>query len=119
MGVLGHEPMPLANNSAHQQIVILARDHLMWAFAEAVTTIDVVQAVVALSLWKEPDDDKAAYYFNRVSGEAGDVHDIQLTLFQAIVLAKELDLGRIPSHHEVRSMGSAQRRDLRFRQRLW
>lgn len=60
--------MSLSANSAHQQIVILARDHLMWAFAEAVSTVDVVQAIVALCLWKEPDDDKAAFYFNRVSG---------------------------------------------------
>jgi len=67
MSALGHEPMSLSANSAHQQIVILARDHLMWAFAEAVSTVDVVQAIAALCLWKEPDDDKAAFYFNRVS----------------------------------------------------
>lgn len=67
MSALGNEPIPLSSNSAHQQIAILARDHLLWAFAEAVSTVDVVQAIVGLSLWKEPDDDKAAFYFNRVS----------------------------------------------------
>jgi hypothetical protein len=67
MGVLGHEPMLISANFAHQQIVILARDHLLWAFAEAVSSVDVVQAILALCLWKEPDDDKAAFYFNRVS----------------------------------------------------
>lgn len=102
MSSVGHEPVPLSHNHIHQQIVILARDHLMWAFAEAAHTIDVVQAIVALCLWKEPDDDKAAYYFNR-----------------AVVLAKELDLGRDPPAAEYAHMSPSQRLELRHRQRLW
>lgn len=102
MSSCGHEPVPLAHNHVHNQIVILARDHLMWSFAEAAHTIDVVQAIVALCLWKEPDDDKAAYYFNR-----------------AVILARELDLGRQPSAAEYAHMSPAQRLEQRHRQRLW
>jgi hypothetical protein len=61
-----HVP-PSSAESVHQQILVLARDHLTLAFADAASYIDVVQAIMILSLWKEPDDDKAAFYFNRVS----------------------------------------------------
>lgn len=65
--ITGHPQSPTTANNVHHDIVVLARDHLTWAFAEAVSTIEVVQAVLALSLWKEPDDEKAAFFFNRVS----------------------------------------------------
>lgn len=94
--------VPPSANSVHQQILVLARDQLMWAFAEAISNVDVVQAVMALCLWKEPDDDKAAFYFSRV-----------------VVLAKELDLGSEPPIHQVARMTDSERRELRHRQRLW
>lgn len=77
---IGHAPQPLSHNQIHQNIVILARDHLMWAFAEAVSTVEVVQAIVAMSLWKEPDDDKATFYFNRVGWNCRLIADSHLRL---------------------------------------
>jgi hypothetical protein len=44
----------------------MALDHLLWSFAEAISSVDVVQAIVAFTLWKEPEDNKAPFYFNRV-----------------------------------------------------
>lgn len=63
---VGQEPQAISHNHVHQEIVVMAHNHLMWAFAEACCRVDVVQAVVAMTLWKEPDDDKATFYFNRV-----------------------------------------------------
>jgi hypothetical protein len=61
-----HSAHPESALSVHQQIVVLARDHLTWAFAEATSAIEVVQAMAIMCLWKEPDDDRAGFYFNRV-----------------------------------------------------
>ncbi|WVR09288.1 hypothetical protein IAU60_006353 [Kwoniella sp. DSM 27419] len=57
---------PESAQSVHQQILVLARDHMTWAFAEAIATIDVVRAMVILAMNKEPDDDKAWYHISRV-----------------------------------------------------
>ncbi|KAL1406109.1 hypothetical protein Q8F55_007792 [Vanrija albida] len=100
--ITGHPQSPTRASSVHHDIVVLARDHLTWAFAEAVSTIEVVQAVLALSLWKEPDDEKAAFFFNR-----------------AVILARELNLGRVPPQAEIARMSSVEKRETRQRQRLW
>ncbi len=63
---VGQEPQLILHNQIHLQIVAMAQDHLMWSFAEAICTVDVVQAIVAFTLWKEPEDNKAPFYFNRV-----------------------------------------------------
>ncbi len=44
----------------------MARNHQTLAFAEAQTSLEIVQAVTILAVWKEPEDDRAAFYFNRV-----------------------------------------------------
>lgn len=86
--------------SVHQQIVVLARDHLTWAFADAASTLDVVRAIAFMSMFKEPDDEKPCFYFNR-----------------AVLLAKELDLGRMPSN--IERMPPHEQQVLRTRQRVW
>ena len=58
---------PESPHSVHQQILVMSRDHMTWAFAEAACSIDVLQAMCLLFLYKEPDDDKAGFYFGRVS----------------------------------------------------
>ncbi|KAK4689639.1 hypothetical protein P7C73_g462, partial [Tremellales sp. Uapishka_1] len=87
--------------SVHQQILVLARDHLTWAFADATSSLEVVQAITLLSLWKEPDDDKAGFYFNR-----------------AVVLARELELGAVVPAAMVDAMSFGEKRELRSKQRL-
>lgn len=87
----------------------------MWAFAEAVSTVEVVQAITAMTLWKEPDDDKATFYFNRVCLEQRAIADH----VQAVILAKELNLGQIPPQAAIDRMTESEQKDLRQRQRLW
>jgi hypothetical protein len=58
---------PESPESVHQKILVLSRDHLIWAFAEASTSIDVLQALCILYIFKEPDDAQAGFYFSRVS----------------------------------------------------
>ncbi|BEJ15341.1 hypothetical protein CspHIS471_0411080 [Cutaneotrichosporon sp. HIS471] len=99
---VGQEPLAISHNDVHRDIVVMAQNHLMWAFAEALCRVDVVQAIVALTLWKEPDDDKAAFYFNR-----------------AVVLAQELRLSDNPPPHILDTMTDSERREVRHRQRLW
>ncbi|OWZ36828.1 hypothetical protein C351_04693 [Cryptococcus neoformans c8] len=98
----GQTVSPESAQSVHQQILILARDHLTWSFAEAVADINTVRAMVILSLHKEPDDDKAGYYVSR-----------------AILMGKELNLGRIPSKSESDRMTDKELQCLRSRQRVW
>ncbi|WWD19395.1 hypothetical protein CI109_103855 [Kwoniella shandongensis] len=98
----GHQISPESARSVHQQILVLARDHLTWSFAEATTDINVVRAMVVLSINKEPDDDKAGYYISR-----------------AVLMGKELNLGRLPPREELDKMSEDQLRHLRCRQRTW
>ncbi|WVQ95291.1 hypothetical protein IAU59_002386 [Kwoniella sp. CBS 9459] len=93
---------PESAQSVHQQILVLARDHMTWAYAEATATIDVVRALVVLSINKEPDDDKAWFHISR-----------------AVLLGKELNLGRIPPRSELEKMDEDEHRRLRARQRTW
>ncbi|OCF41076.1 hypothetical protein I317_05087 [Kwoniella heveanensis CBS 569] len=93
---------PESARSVHQQILVLARDHMTWAYAEATATIDVVRALVVLSINKEPDDDKAWFHISR-----------------AVLLGKELNLGRIPPRSELEKMNEDEHRRLRSRQRVW
>ncbi|WVF67722.1 hypothetical protein IAT40_002481 [Kwoniella sp. CBS 6097] len=93
---------PESARSVHQQILVLARDHMTWAYAEATATIDVVRALVVLSINKEPDDDKAWFHISR-----------------AVLLGKELNLGRIPPRSELEKMNEGEHRMLRARQRVW
>lgn len=98
----GQAVSPESAQSVHQQILVLARDHLTWSFAEAVADINTVRAMVILSLHKEPDDDKAGYYVSR-----------------AILMGKELNLGRIPPKSESDRMTDKELQCLRSRQRVW
>lgn len=50
----------------HRECLRMARQHQTLAFAEAQTSLEIVQAITILALWKEPEDDRAAFYFNRV-----------------------------------------------------
>ncbi|WVQ79767.1 hypothetical protein IAT38_001867 [Cryptococcus sp. DSM 104549] len=93
---------PESARSVHQQILVLARDHLTWSFAEGITSIDAVRAMVVLSLHKEPDDEKAGYYVSR-----------------AVLMGKELNLGRIPPKEEMDKLDEDEMRCLRSRQRVW
>ncbi|KAL7422098.1 hypothetical protein Q5752_002741 [Cryptotrichosporon argae] len=87
---------------AHRQIRVMANTHLASAYAAAASSVHVVQAMVVLSLWKEPDDDKAGYHFNR-----------------AVILAREQQIGRVYSHDELARMPGREKREVRMRQRLW
>ncbi|WVW85205.1 hypothetical protein I302_107243 [Kwoniella bestiolae CBS 10118] len=98
----GPNMSPESAQSVHQQILVLARDHMTWTFAEAITSIDVVRAMVILTINKEPDDDKAGYHMNR-----------------AILAGKELNLGRIPTVAEMSRMNEEDHRRLRMKQRVW
>ncbi|KAE8541996.1 hypothetical protein D1P53_002170 [Cryptococcus gattii VGV] len=98
----GQTVSPESAQSVHQQILVLARDHLTWSFAEAIADINTVRAMVILSLHKEPDDDKAGYYVSR-----------------AILMGKELNLGRIPPKSESDRMTEKELQCVRLRQRVW
>ncbi|WRT68771.1 uncharacterized protein IL334_005751 [Kwoniella shivajii] len=93
---------PESAQSVHQQILVLARDHMTWAFAEAIASIDVVRAMVILGLNKEPEDDKAGYHISR-----------------AVLLGKELNLGCILTVEEMNKLTEEEQRRLRSRQRVW
>ncbi|KAJ9096015.1 hypothetical protein QFC21_005379 [Naganishia friedmannii] len=69
---------PEKARAVHESCLRLARQQMQLTFQHAVSTLEIVQAITLLSIWKEPDDDKAGFYFNR-----------------AVVMAKELHLGRI------------------------
>ncbi|ODN77710.1 hypothetical protein L202_04853 [Cryptococcus amylolentus CBS 6039] len=97
-----HEVSPESARSVHQQILVSARDNLTWIFAEAIIDINAVRAMIVLALYKEPDDDKAGYYINR-----------------AVLMGKELNLGRIPPKEELDRMNEDQQRCVRSRQRVW
>lgn len=58
---------PEKARAVHESCLRLAHQHMHLAFQHAITTLEVVQAMTLLSIWKEPDDDKAGFYFNRVS----------------------------------------------------
>ncbi|KAK6911047.1 hypothetical protein L486_05300 [Kwoniella mangroviensis CBS 10435] len=98
----GPNMSPESAQSVHQQILVLARDHMTWTFAEAITSIDVIRAMVILTINKEPDDDKAGFHMNR-----------------AILAGRELDLGRIPSVNEMSRMNEEDHRRVRMKQRVW
>ncbi|WWC71192.1 uncharacterized protein I206_105145 [Kwoniella pini CBS 10737] len=98
----GPNMSPESAQSVHQQILVLAKDHMTWAYAEAISSIDVVRAMVILTLNKEPDDDKAGYHMNR-----------------AVLLAQELNLGRMPSVAEMSQMNEDDHKRVRMRQRVW
>ncbi|WWC90316.1 uncharacterized protein L201_005249 [Kwoniella dendrophila CBS 6074] len=98
----GQNISPESAQSVHQQILVLARDLMTWAFAEAIISIDVLRAMVILTMFKEPNDDKAGYHLNR-----------------AILLGKELNLGRIPSAVEMNRLNEDEHRSLRMKQRVW
>ncbi|WVQ72668.1 hypothetical protein IAR50_002227 [Cryptococcus sp. DSM 104548] len=97
-----HDISPESARSVHQQILVSARDNLTWVFAEAIVDINAVRAMIVLAMYKEPDDDKAGYYVNR-----------------AVLMGKELNLGRIPPKEECDQMSEDQQRCLRSRQRVW
>ncbi|KAJ9095193.1 hypothetical protein QFC19_007648 [Naganishia cerealis] len=69
---------PEKARAVHESCLRLARQQMQLTFQYAMSTLEIVQAITLLSIWKEPDDDKAGFYFNR-----------------AVVMAKELHLGRI------------------------
>ncbi|KAK8854470.1 hypothetical protein IAR55_003208 [Kwoniella newhampshirensis] len=98
----GSQISPESAQSVHQQILVLARDHLTWSFAEATADVNVVRAMAILCMFKEPDDDKAGYYMSR-----------------AVLMGKELNLGRIPPRAELEKMTEDQLRHLRSRQAMW
>jgi hypothetical protein len=58
---------PERARAVHESCLRLAHQQMYLAFQHAITTLEVVQAMTLLSIWKEPDDDKAGFYFNRVS----------------------------------------------------
>lgn len=113
----GQTVSPESAQSVHQQILVLARDHLTWSFAEAIADINTVRAMVILSLHKEPDDDKAGYYVSRV----GHLCCLQFlpNNLQAILMGKELNLGRIPPESESDRMTGKELQCVRLRQRVW
>lgn len=57
---------PERARSVHESCLRLARQQMHLAFQHALTTLEIVQAMTLLAIWKEPDDDKAGFYFNRV-----------------------------------------------------
>lgn len=63
-----HQPIPPSlAKAAHHRCLLLAREHVNLAFQEAISTVEVVQGMVLLGVWKEIDDDKPYFYFHRVS----------------------------------------------------
>jgi hypothetical protein len=69
---------PERARAVHESCLRLARSQMHLAFQHALMSLEIVQAMTLLAIWKEPDDDKAGFYFNR-----------------AVVMAKELHLGRM------------------------
>lgn len=91
-----HPLPPHLARVTHQRCLTMAREQMTCAFADALSSIEVVQAMTMLAAWKEPDDDKAVFYFNR-----------------AVVLGKELQLGKPASDVAEDAMLR------RARQRVW
>jgi len=86
---------------------------MTWAFAEAACSIDVLQAMCLLFLYKEPDDDKAGFYFSRVS------NDCKEAKAQAVLMAQELGLGRMCSMAQLDRMSAEEKKMIRMKQRIW
>lgn len=80
---------PDSYESRHQQILLLANDHLVWAFAEAKRELEVVQAMLTLAIWKEPHEERAPFFFNRVCGGLC-LHNLSL-LFRQCYWARSCD----------------------------
>lgn len=104
---------PESPESVHQRILVLSRDHLIWAFAEASCSIDVLQALCILFIFKEPEDAQAGFYFSRVS------RDNSSSDGKAVLLAQELQLGRLYTPQQVETMSPDQRGAVRVKQRTW
>lgn len=64
---INNAPTPDSPQSVHQHVLVMARDHMTRAFADATRTEDVMKAVLILSFWKEPDEAQAGFHFGRVS----------------------------------------------------
>lgn len=93
-----HPLPPHLARAIHQRCLTMAREQMTCAFADALSSIEVVQAMTMLAAWKEPDDDKAVFYFNR-----------------AVVLGRELQLGKTTRHGDPNEDVVLRR----ARQRVW
>jgi hypothetical protein len=113
---------PEKARAVHESCLRLARQQMQFTFQHALSTLEIVQAITLLSIWKEPDDDKAGFYFNRVrichtcGAEAGHATYRFCLSAQAVVMAKELHLGKI-ERSRPRTEGEAHWR--RIRHRTW
>lgn len=66
-----------------------------------------------LFLYKEPDDDKAGFYFSRVT------NDCKGAKAQAVLMAQELGLGRMYSMAQLDRMSPEEKKMVRMKQRIW
>jgi hypothetical protein len=61
------QPIPRsAAKAVHHRCLMLAREQMGVSCKNGISTLETIQAITLLAIWKEADDDKAAHHFNRV-----------------------------------------------------